>query len=104
MNTTFRRHQLQHTLITGAGPSVVAAAKVGFRVVLYAYALAGAANLFEDSDGTDLSGVLPAGALATQQPDFLLRTPNDKGLSVFGGGSGFVVWAYERIITVAQNF
>lgn len=104
MADTYRRHQLQQTLITGAGPTAVAAAKTGYRVLIYAYALAGAANLFEDSDGTDLTGVLPAGANAINQPDYLLKGPDSKGISVFGGGTGYVIWAYEKIISVSQNF
>lgn len=93
-------HQTYTKLITGAGPSVVAAAKVGFRVKVFAYALAGAANVFEDSTAADITGILPAGSLIAQQPNFLLVGPNDLGVSVAGGGTGFVVWAYEKVMTV----
>lgn len=93
-------HALRHTLITGAGPTAVAAAKVGFRVKVYAYALAGAATVFEDSTAADITGIIPAGSLVTQQPDYLFVGPNDLGVSVAGGGTGFVVWAYEKVMTV----
>lgn len=104
MADTYRRHQLRHTLITGAGPTVIAAALVGSRVVIYGYALAGAGNTITDSDAVALTGVLPAGSLYAQQPEYLLKSPNDKGASVAGAGTGFVVWAYEKVITVSQNF
>lgn len=94
----YRTHQLLTKLITGAGPTAIAAAKTGYRVKVYAYALAGAANLFENSDGTDLTGVLPAGALSIEQPDFLVVSADNLGMSVFGGGTGFVVYAYERVL------
>lgn len=104
MGDTYRRHQPQQTLITGAGPTAIAAAKAGWRVVLYAYALVGATTTFTNSDATALTGVIPAGFAGATQPEYLLKSANDLGMSVTGGATGYCVWAYEKVMVVAQNF
>lgn len=104
METPFRRHQLQHSIITGGATTAFAAALADKRVKVYAYSITGA-GIFEDSDGTDLTGILPTPAqLSIPQPDFLLQTAKGKGLSYTGAGTGYVVWAYEHVMVVNQNF
>jgi hypothetical protein len=95
--TPFRLHQLRTSVITGGGVTAFAPALSGFRVKVYSIAIT-AGGVFEDSDGTDVSGVMPATALSTNQPDFLLVGPDDKGLSFNGAGTGFVTWAYEKYV------
>jgi hypothetical protein len=92
---SFRTHQLYTAKITGGAVTTFAAAKTGYRVKLFAYAVT-AGGVFEDTDGTDLTGVMPASALNAAQPDFLLVSPNDKGMAFNGAGTGFAVFAYEK--------
>jgi hypothetical protein len=104
VNTPFRRHQLYVTLITGGATTVIAAAKTGYRVKVYAICLTGAGVIEEVSGGApDFTGVLPTPCeIATNQPDFLVQGRNDEGLQYTGTGTGFITWAYEKYVVVSQ--